>query len=161
MDKVYATAEQDFTRVDGSMYFLPAAREDVSYNNGIVTNDILGNIYIDFNGVKGLDIKGLTIDFGEYYPTSFTVEYDAGVQNYENNNQIFVTEDVFNGISYFKITPREMMNGQGRFRIYQFTCGITNIFTNMEVMNYSMKNFVSPISETIPSQDMTLTVDTV
>lgn len=159
VDKVYAAAEQDFTRVDGSMYFLPAAREDVLYNNGIVTNAILGNIYIDFNGVKGLDIKGLTIDFGEYYPTSFTVEYDAGVQNYENNNQIFVTEDVFNGTSYFKITPREMINGQGRLRIYQFTCGITNMFSNMDVMNYSMKDFVSPISETIPSQDMTLTVD--
>lgn len=94
VDKVYATAEQNFSRVDGSMYFLPAAREDV-----------------------------------------------------------------FNGTSYFKITLREMMNGQGRLRIYQFTCGITNIFTNMEVMNYSMKDFVSPISETIPSQDMTLTVD--
>ena len=31
--KIYATGEQDFSHVDGSMYFLPAASKDVSYNN--------------------------------------------------------------------------------------------------------------------------------
>lgn len=159
VDKVYATAEQDFSKVDGSMYFLPPAKENVLYNNGIVSNDILGSVSVDFNGITGLDIKGLTIDFGEYYPTRFTVEYDGGVRSYENSSRIFVTEDVFNGTSFFKITPQEMVNGLGRLRIYQFTCGIANTFTNKEVLDYSMKDFVSPISETIPSQDMTLTVD--
>lgn len=159
VDKIYATAEQDFSKVDGSMYFLPKAKKDVLYNNGIVTEELLGSVSIDFNGITGLDIKGLTIDFGEYYPTRFIVEYDGGVRSYENASRIFVTEDVFNGASFFKITPQKMVNGQGRLRIYQFTCGIANTFTNVEVLNYSMKDYVSPISDTIPSQDMTLTVD--
>lgn len=160
VDKVYATFEQDFTKVDGSMYFLPAEDEGMElYNNGIVTNDILGAVYIDFGGQTGFDIKGLTIDFGEYYPTEFTVESDSGANRYENNSRIFVTENVFYGTSYFIIRPSKMVNGQGALRINKFFCGIINNFTNKEVLNYTMKEHVSSITESISSQDVTLEVD--
>lgn len=155
---IYATAEQDFSKVDGSMYFLP---EDGNYfNNGIVTQDILGSVYISFQGVLGLDIKGLTIDFGECYPTDFIIENEAVKRIYEGNStRYFVTEDTFDGTSYLIITPSKMVNGQGRLRIYQFSCGIVNTFTNKETKKYTQKEFVSSISETIPSMDMSLTVD--
>lgn len=158
VDNVYATSEQDFSKVDGSMYFLPKDR--TYYNNGIVTQDILGSIYISFQGVVGLDIKGLTIDFGEYYPTDFTIENEAIKRVYEGNaKRHFVTEDTFDGTSYLIITPTKMVNGQGRLRIYQFSCGIVNTFTNVETKSYTQKQFVSSISETIPSTDMSITVD--
>ena len=158
VDNVYATSEQDFSKVDGSMYFLPKDR--TYYNNGIVTQDILGSIYISFQGVVGLDIKGLTIDFGEYYPTDFTIGNEAVKRVYEGNNKRhFVTEDTFDGTSYLIITPTKMVNGQGRLRIYQFSCGIVNTFTNVETKSYTQKQFVSSISESIPSTDMSLTVD--
>ena len=160
VEKVYTTSEQDFSKVDGSMYFLP--RESYVgqfYNNGAVSEIILGSFYVDFNGNTGYDIKGLTIDFGEYYPTSFTVEWDNGKNVYDNTQRLFVTEDVFYGVSYFKVTASNMVNGQGRLRVYQFTCGIAKTFTNKEVRNYSFKDYVSAITETIPSQDMSLEVD--
>ena len=63
--QVYATAEQDFSKVDGTMCFLPRQEAGLKlYNNGFVTNELIGQIYITFGGHTGLDIKGLTIDFG-------------------------------------------------------------------------------------------------
>ena len=158
--KPYATAEQNFSKVDGSMYFLPKETDGYSfYNNGIVTNDILGSVYISFGGIVGLDIKGLTIDFGECYPTQFTIQSDSGTKSYENDKQLFTTEDSFDGSSYFVITPITMLGGQDRMRIYQMTFGIANTFSNDKVINCSLKDYVSPISETIPSMDVSLTVD--
>lgn len=158
--KPYATAEQNFSKVDGSMYFLPKETGGYSfYNNGIVTNDILGAVYISFGGLVGLDIKGLTIDFGECYPTQFTIQSDSGIKSYENDKQLFTTEDAFDGSSYFVITPITMLGGQDRMRIYQMTFGIANTFSNDKVINCSLKDYVSPISETIPSMDVSLTID--
>lgn len=160
VEKIYATAEQEFSKVDGSMYFLPISNNGMEYyNNGAVSDVLLGSFYVDFSGTTGYDIKGLTVDFGEYYPTSFTVEWDGGVNRYENNSRLFVTEDVFYNVSYFKIKALSMVNGQGRLRIYQFSCGISKTFLNKDVLNYSLKDYVSPITETIPSQDMSLEVD--
>lgn len=160
VERVYATTEKDFSRLDGEMYFLPLENKDLEiYNNGIISNELLGSFYIDFTNKIGYDIKGLTIDFGEYYPTSFSVEWDNGEITYKNNQRLFITEDVFDGVKYFKITALSMVNEQGRLRIYQFSCGISKTFTNKDVLKYSLKDFVSPITETIPSQDMSLEVD--
>lgn len=158
--KPYATAEQNFSKVDGSMYFLPKETDGYSYyNNGIVTHDILGAVYISFGGLVGLDIKGLTIDFGECYPTQFTIQSDSGTKSYENDKRLFTTEDAFDGSSYFIITPITMLGGQDRMRIYQMIFGIANTFSNDKVINCSLKDYVSPISETIPSMDVSLTID--
>lgn len=160
VNNVYATAEENFSKVDGSMFFLPADMTYQFYNNGLVSNEILGAVYINFSGITDLDIKGLTIDFGEFYPVDFSIENDLGVHNFTGNNKrYFTTEDVFNGTSYFIIRPKKMVNGQGRLRIYQFSCGIANIFTNNECIDYSSQEYVSAISETIPSQDVSFTVN--
>ena len=44
-------------------------------------------------------------------------------------------------------------------RLYQFTCGISNNFSNKEVKSYTFKDYVSSITDVIPSQDMSLTID--
>lgn len=156
---VYATGEENFSKVDGSMFFLPEpAPVNHFYNDGIVTADLLGSVCVSFDG-NIADIKGLTIDFGEYYPTSIKVIYDHGERTYSNSESIFVTEDTFDAVTYLIIQPLEMVNGNGRLRIFQFTCGISNTFSNKQVKNYTYKEFVSTVCEALPSQDMTLTVD--
>lgn len=159
VSQVYATGEEDFSKVNNTMYFAPLEETDDMYNQGIITEDLLGSVYIGFRGITGLDIKGLTIDFGEYYPTEFDVTTDNGTVTYTNDSVKFVTEDVFEGISYFVITPTNMVNGQGRLRIEQFSCGIINVFTNKETVKFTSKEHISPISDSVPSMDMTLTVD--
>lgn len=159
VSQVYATLEEDFAKVDGTMYFLPEQDDGYAYyNNGLVPDKIQGSVYINFDG-NVADIKGLTIDFGEYYPTSFTVQSDNGTQTYENSSRNFVTEDTFDAISFLRITPLTMVNGQGRMRILEFTCGISNTFSNKQVKSFTYKDYVSTICESLPSQDMTLTVD--
>lgn len=156
---LYATAENDFSHVDGSMFFAPQSEDATLYNNGIVSNSLNGSFYFVFRDEVDLDIKGLTIDFGECYPTKFVVSNDNTTKEYTNDKRIFSTEDVFNATSFFTITATEMVNGKGRLRIHQFTCGIANTFTNNDVKSYSWKEYVSSVCDSIPSQDMTLTVD--
>lgn len=158
-DKIYATGEKDFSHVDGSMFFLPRKGTLNLYNNGIVSEKILGNVYISFGKEKGLDIKGLTINFGEYFPTEFTIEYDEGIKHYENNSSIWTTEDVFSNVSFFNIKATRLINEFGRLRIYEFSCGLVKSFSNDNVINCVLKESISPISETISSQDLTLEVE--
>ena len=157
----YATCERDFTKVDGSMYFLPKESSGMQYyNNGIVTQDFMGTIYIRFNTSYSLDIKGLKINWGEYYPIDFTIENDENIRSYEGNDKAnWTTEDTFDGTTYLIIRVSKMANPYLRVRIHEFTAGISNTFTNKEVKSYSSKDFVSPITETVPSQDLTLVVD--
>ena len=156
--KEYATCEHSFSRVDGSMYFAPATTAGL-YNNGIISEDILGAIKITFGSKDNLDIKGLMIDFSECYPTAFTIENDTGTKSYTNESRYFTTEDAFNGTSFLIITPTAMVNTQGRLRIYSMTCGVANTFTNNELITYSNKEYVSSLSETVPSNDVSFSVD--
>lgn len=160
VNQVYATAEENFSKVDGSMYFLPKKESGLSYyNNGMVTEALFGGIRISFSGLTALDIKGLTIDFGDSYPTKFTVENESVKYQYENNNPMFVTEDVFDGTSFILIKPTEMVNGQGRLRIRKINFGIVDSFGNDEVLSYSLNEFVSSTTESLPSKDIELVVD--
>lgn len=161
VDKPYATCERDYTRVDGTMYFLPKESSGMQYyNNGIVTQDFMGTIYIRFNTSYSLDIKGLKINWGEYYPIDFTIQNDTNTRSYEGNDKAnWTTEDTFDGTTYLIIRVSKMANPYLRVRIHEFTAGISNTFTNKDVKSYVAKDFVSPIAETVPSQDVTLVVD--
>ena len=160
VEKPYATAEENYSKIDGTMYFLPEKDSGYEYyNNGLVSDELFGSFLIKFMDMTGLDIKGLTIEFGEYFPTNFDIEWDEGTRTYQNNSSRFVTEDVFENVSYFKITANSMVNGNGRLRIHEIMCGIAKTFVNENVSSYTFKDYVSPISETIPSQDMSLEVD--
>lgn len=158
-NRIYATPEENFTKLDGSMYFMPPEGSGYElYNNGLVSSEIMGSIYIDFGGEE-FDIKGLTIDFGNSYPTDFTIETNSITRTYaDNTKRYWTTEDTFNHTAFFKVTPNALVSGKGRLRIYQFSCGVTNTFTNDDVMSFSSKEYVSPISETIPSVDVELVV---
>ena len=48
MSELYATCDEDYSTVDGSMYFLPRRRQDVVLNAGIVTEELSGSILIRF-----------------------------------------------------------------------------------------------------------------
>lgn len=156
---IYATNEENFSKIDGSMYFTPDENSTI-YNNGIATHDLMGIIFLKFKENKKYDIKGLTIDFGDNFPKEFTITYDHGMKSYSQlNDGIFRTEDSFLNVSYFIITPVSMNNVNTRLRIYSFSCGFTNVFTNKEIISFSAKENVSLIADTIPSMDVTLEVD--
>lgn len=156
--KIYATCEKGLSRLDSSLFFMPRSNSDY-YNNGIVTQDIRGSVIFKFGDTEPLTVKGLTVDFGWCYPTEFDIKTDSGTKHYRNVEQTWTTEDVFTDVTYIKITPTKMRYTYDRLRIYAFKCGLAKIFTNEEVTNYTSKDFVSSIAETIPSMDVSLKVD--
>lgn len=154
--RIYATAEPGIAVLDGNAFFLPRTGTDY-YNNGIVTADIMGTVTMVL--ANSHTIKGLTVNFGKCYPTEFDVITNNGTTRYRNADEVWTTEDVFTDITFITIEPTQMRYGQNRLRIYSFKCGLAKTFTNEEVMDYSSKEYVSPIAETIPSMDVMIKVD--
>lgn len=165
VDKVYATCENDFSKVDGSMCFLPRPNSKAAlYNGGIVTEDLCENgqqpeVIISFDTDDPLDIKGITIDFGDCYPSQLTIANDEGEMDYQNDSKIFRSEDPFNNSTYLKIKAVNMVNGSGRMRIHLITFGIGITIGNDKIISAELKSITSPIAESLPSVDFKLTID--
>ncbi|MFT4005900.1 MAG: hypothetical protein QM683_09790 [Lacrimispora sp.] len=158
VQELYATCDQDYTAVDGSMYFLPRSRADVVLNQGVVSEDLLGPIEIRFP--VAYDIKGLTIEFGKAYPVDFSIESDNNtVEITGNAGGHFVTEEIFNGATFLRFTPSAMINGQSRFRIHMITMGIGIYFDSRKILSATKKEHISPIMEELPTIDFNLSVN--
>ena len=159
--QVYATCEQNFSKVDGSMYFLPHESETATYyNNGLVSDDILGSITFDFNSNDVYDVAGFTIDFGDNYPVDFTISGGNESISFTNNDKrYFSTEQGLHDISSLTITATKMVGGRNRLRIYSLSMGVSNTFTNENTLSYSETSYVSPIADSLPSTDMSITVE--
>lgn len=158
VQELYATCDQDYTAVDGSMYFLPRAREDVVLNQGIVSEDLPGSIEIQFP--IRYDIKGLTVEFGRAYPVDFRIESDnKTVEIAGNATEHFVTEEIFEGATFLRFVPASMANGQSRFRIHQLTMGIGIYFDNRKILSATKKEHISPIMEELPTLDFDMTIE--
>lgn len=157
VQELYATCDQDYTAVDGSMYFLPRSGEDVVLNAGIVSDELLGGIEINFPVMY--DIKGLTIEFGKAYPLDFTIESDNNtVEVTGNASGHFVTEEIFMGATFLRFVPARMVNGQSRFRIHTITMGIGIYFDSRKIISATKKEHISPIMEELPTIDLSVTV---
>lgn len=158
VQELYATCDQDYTTVDGSMYFLPKDAADVVLNQGIVTDGLQGEIEIRFP--VQYDIKGLTVEFGKAYPVEFTIISDNRTLNVTNNaDGHYVTEEIFEGATFLRFVPVVMVNGQSRFRINQITMGIGVYFDSKKILSATKKEHISPISEELPTIDFDVTVD--
>ena len=155
----YATCEENFSKVDGSMYFLPANTQGaVFYKNGLVSNGLLGSISFDFGG-EIFDVAGFTIDFGDNYPVDFTISNGTDtITITDNDKRYFSTEQGLHDIETLTITATEMLGGQDRLRIYSLAMGVSNTFTNENTLDYTETSYVSPIADTLPSTDVSIRV---
>lgn len=148
----YGMMEQDFFRVDGSTIFPPRNLSLVALYQGAISEDLLDGITFSFDGYSELDIKGLTINFGDYYPTRFQVTNGNDTYTYDNDSPQFVCEDVFRESAEIIITPLAMVGGQQRMRILSIMFGVGLTFDNTQLLSTSRKNTVSHISDTLPSK---------
>ena len=152
----YATMEENYFKADGTMYFMPE-NDGISQfkNNGLVTNGFLQPVRIDFPQFFG--IKGITLDFGDAYPTQFTIETSEKTLNYTNDKAKFETNDVLGDTDYILITPISMVGGQQRFRLQSILMGVGLSYTNKNTKDMSLSEFVSSISEELPNENMSYT----
>ena len=156
--ELYEGCDQDWSAVDGSMYFLPREKPDVVLNAGLVTEELLGTIEIRFP--VALSIKGLTVEFGKAYPVDFSIVSDRNtVEIKDNGDGHFVTEEIFEEATFLRFVPGRMVNGQSRFRIHQITMGIGIYFDNQKILSASKKEHISPITEELPTIDFSMTAE--
>lgn len=163
-DTVYATLEEEFTKVDGSMFFLPRATEGGRYyDTGIVSDKLVSEarceVVISLNTIA-TDFKGLTINFGENYPVDFDIVGSTGqtIEFRGNTKSKWSTEKVLENTTYIKLVFYKMKNPQSRLRIYSIMFGYGLVYYNDSVMSSSLDSYVSPIGADVPQFDFSVTL---
>lgn len=163
-DTVYATLEEEFTKVDGSMFFLPRATEGGRYyDTGIVSDKLVSEVrcevVISLNTIA-TDFKGLTINFGENYPVDFDIVGSTGqtIEFRGNTKSKWSTEEVLENTTYIKLVFYKMKNPQSRLRIYSIMFGYGLVYYNDSVMSSVLDSYVSPIGADVPQFDFSVTL---
>lgn len=163
-DTVYATLEEEFTKVDGSMFFLPRATEGGRYyDTGIVSDKLVSEarceVVISLNTIA-TDFKGLTINFGENYPVDFDIVGSTGqtIEFRGNTKSKWSTEEVLENTTYIKMVFYKMKNPQSRLRIYSIMFGYGLVYYNDSVMSSALDSYVSPIGADVPQFDFSVTL---
>ena len=163
-DTVYATLEEEFTKVDGSMFFLPRATEGGRYyDTGIVSDKLVSEarceVIISLNTIA-TDFKGITINFGENYPVDFDIVGSTGqtIEFRGNTKSKWSTEEVLENTTYIKLVFYKMKNPQSRLRIYSIMFGYGLVYYNNSVMSSSLDSYVSPIGADVPQFDFSVTL---
>lgn len=161
-DTIYATLEENFTRVDGSMFFLPRSTAATTfYDTGLISRSLVSaavcEVTINFNTIV-TDFKGLTINFGEDYPVDFDVIGATNSVEYRGNDQAeWHTEDVFEQTTYITLRFYTMKNPESRLRIYSIRFGYGLVYYNDSVMDSRLDTYVSPIGADVPQIDFSVT----
>lgn len=163
-DTVYATLEEEFTKVDGSMFFLPRTTEGGRYyDTGIVSDKLISEarceVIIRLNTIA-TDFKGLTINFGENYPVDFDIVGSTGqtIEFRGNTKSKWSTEEVLENTTYIKLVFYKMKNPQSRLRIYSIMFGYGLVYYNDSVMSSALDSYVSPIGADVPQFDFSVTL---
>lgn len=163
-DTVYSTLEEEFTKVDGSMFFLPRATEGGRYyDTGIVSDKLVSEarceVVISLNTIA-TDFKGLTINFGENYPVDFDIVGSTGqtIEFRGNTKSKWSTEEVLENTTYIKLVFYKMKNPQSRLRIYSIMFGYGLVYYNDSVMSSALDSYVSPIGADVPQFDFSVTL---
>lgn len=163
-DTVYATLEEEFTKVDGSMFFLPRDTEGGRYyDTGIISDKLVSEarceVVISLNTIA-TDFKGLTINFGENYPVDFDIVGSTGqtIEFRGNTKSKWSTEEVLENTTYIKLVFYKMKNPQSRLRIYSIMFGYGLVYYNDSVMSSALDSYVSPIGADVPQFDFSVTL---
>ena len=161
-DTVYATLEENFTKVDGSMFFPPRKTSSGGYyDTGIISEKLLTEamfeLTISLNTVA-IDFKGLSINFGENYPVDFDVVSSTGqtIEFRGNTQSDWRTEEVLENTTFIKLVFYTMKNPASRLRIYSILFGYGLVYYNDSVMSSALDSYVSPIGADVPQIDFTV-----
>lgn len=161
-DTVYATLEENFTRVDGSMFFLPRENQSGAYlDTGIISEKLLTEAIFELTinlNIVATDFKGITINFGENYPVDFDMVSSSG-QTFEyrdNDKAEFSSEEVLENTTFVKLIFYRMKNPQSRLRIYSIRFGYGLVYYNDSVMSSSLESYISPVGADVPQIDFSV-----
>lgn len=156
----YATYENNFWLLDGSMRFLPDAASQYK-PVGIVSKNLFSNSFsVKMTFQENVDIAGLTIKFAGNYPSEFSIITSDGTsKSYSNSGLDFTTDDRFDNTTSLEIKVTAMSATNNRVRIESILFGNAVVFTDEDIINAESTSTISQINEDLPEINFTLTID--
>lgn len=156
----YATYESNFWKANGISFFLPEKKSDYR-KDGITSTNLFGeSFHVKFVfGCGKSDIKGLTIKFGRNYPTKFTIVTDNTTSfEYENTEELFKSDDVFENTESIELVITEMNVPNSRVRIDYIIFGLGLEYDNEWISEASSNTTLSAINEDLPESEFKVTL---
>lgn len=158
--KRYATYENNFWKANGISFFLPEKKSDYR-KDGITSTNLFGESFrVKFVfGCGKSDIKGLTIKFGRNYPTKFTIVTDNATSfEYENTEELFKSDDVFENTESIELVITEMNVPNTRVRIDYIIFGLGLEYDDEWISEASSNTTLSAINEDLPESEFKVTL---
>lgn len=156
----YATYESNFWKANGISFFLPEKKSDYRKDGITSTNLFEESFHVKFVfGCGKSDIKGLTIKFGRNYPTKFTIVTDNATSfEYENTEELFKSDDVFENTESIELVITEMNVPNARARIDYIIFGLGLEYDDEWISEASSNTTLSAINEDLPESEFTVTL---
>lgn len=156
----YATYESNFWKADGTSFFLPEKKSDYRKDGITSTNLFEESFHVKFVfGCGKSDIKGLTIKFGRNYPTKFTIVTDNATSfEYENTEELFKSDDVFENTESIELVITEMNVPNARVRIDCIIFGLGLEYDDEWISEASSNTTLSAINEDLPESEFKVTL---
>lgn len=156
----YATYESNFWKANGISFFLPEKKSDYRKDGITSTNLFEESFHVKFVfGCGKSDIKGLTIKFGRNYPTKFTIVTDNATSfEYENTEELFKSDDVFENTESIELVITEMNVPNARVRIDYIIFGLGLEYDDEWISEASSNTTLSAINEDLPESEFTVTL---
>lgn len=163
-DVDYATFEQDFVKVDGSQIFSKDDDDVDKYiSAAFVTEQKPVKVTIKLNVEDAQEIKGLTVSFGDLYPTKFDViNVTTGktlISVTDNKRATWISEEVLSDIKSIRFVFYKMKSSPARLRINYVLFGLGKTYTNDNIVDSTLEESLSPINENLPQYDFSVQLD--
>ena len=160
-DKVYASLEDNFIPVDGSVYFFPE-RSMRYLERGYVSSKLVSDeaCVLTITFPEAVSFDTVTFNFGKSFPADITITDDQGnTYNYtEGIDRVWLLEQAFSDITELTITVSRMGNLHSRFRLYSIDFGNGIMFDNSQITDSNLETNMSPINQELPQMNISLTV---
>lgn len=156
----YATYESNLWKANGISFFLPEKKSDYRKDGITSTNLFEESFHVKFVfGCGKSDIKGLTIKFGRNYPTKFTIVTDNATSfEYENTEELFKSDDVFENTESIELVITEMNVPNARVRIDYIIFGLGLEYDDEWISEASSNTTLSAINEDLPESEFKVTL---
>ena len=156
----YATYESNFWKANGISFFLPEKKSDYRKDGITSTNLFEESFHVKFVfGCGKSGIKGLTIKFGRNYPTKFTLVTDNATSfEYENTEELFKSDDVFENTESIELVITEMNVPNTRVRIDYIIFGLGLEYDDEWISEASSNTTLSAINEDLPESEFKVTL---
>lgn len=139
---------------------MPEKKSDYRKDGITSTNLFEESFHVKFVfGCGKSDIKGLTIKFGRNYPTKFTIVTDNATSfEYENTEELFKSDDVFENTESIELVITEMNVPNARVRIDYIIFGLGLEYDDEWISEASSNTTLSAINEDLPESEFKVTL---